>query len=105
MQLILCVLNIGFGIGILAWPIGAFSSIFFFDAPGSMENPFTIGLAISVLGYPIPAILGNLAFWANRNKESTFNLIKMTAVSSAGYLSILLFFCLLNLVCNGQFAC
>ncbi|GAA5215251.1 hypothetical protein ACFSJ3_12085 [Corallincola platygyrae] len=105
MQIILCILNVVFAIGIFAWPLGAFSSIFFFDAPGSMSNPLTIGLAISVLGYPIPAIFGNLAFWANRKKENNLELIKMTLVSGIGYFCVLLSWGLLSLICNGKFAC
>ena len=91
MQIILIILNLIFGIGVIAWPIGAFSSIFFFDAPGSTSNFLTIGLAFSVLGYPVPAILGNLAFWANRKKESSLDLAKITFLSSSGYLSIFVF--------------
>ena len=105
MQIILIILNLIFALGVIAWPVGAFSSMFFFDAPGSMSNPLTIGLAISVLGYPVPAIFGNLAFWANRKHESTINLAKMTLLSSSGYLCILLFFWLLGSICNDKFAC
>jgi hypothetical protein len=105
MQFILIILNLIFGLGVIAWPLGAFSSIFFFDAPGSTSNILVIGLAISVLGYPVPAILGNLAFWANRKKESVINLTKMTLLSSSGYLSVLIFWFLLGSICNGKLAC
>ena len=105
MQILLIILNLIFGIGVIGWPVGAFSIIFFFDAPGSTSNVLTIGLAISVLGYPVPAILGNLMFWVNRKKESTLNLAKMTLLSSSGYLTIFLFWLLLDSVCNGKFAC
>ena len=105
MQVLLIILNLIFGIGVIAWPVGAFSSMFFFDAAGSMSNPLTIGLAISVLGYPVPAIFGNLAFWINRKQETTINLLKMTLLSGSGYFFILLFFWLLGSICNGKFAC
>lgn len=105
MKLILIVLNLVFALGILAWPLAAFSSIFFFDAPGSSSNLITVALAISVLGYPIPTILGNVAFWINRKKESLAKLARMTALSGSGYVCILVCWLLLDFVCEGKFAC
>jgi hypothetical protein len=105
MRVVLIILNVLFALGLIAWPVALFSSMFFFDAPGSMSNILTIGFTLSVLGYPVPAILGNLAFWANRKKESLSNLMKMTLLSGSGYLSIVIFWYLLGSICDGKFAC
>ncbi len=92
-------------LGSVAWPFAAFSSIFLFDSSSSTSSPVTIALAISVLGYPIPAVFGNILFWKSRNTSSSMEKFKYTMVSSSGYIAIGLFVILLEFVCQGRFAC
>ncbi len=92
-------------LGTLVWPLAVFSTIFFFDAPGSSSNWITVALAISIATYPIPAVLGNVLFWANRKTSKPAALLLYTALSALGYIAIAAFVVLLDLVCAGKFAC
>ena len=81
-------LNLIFVIGTLAWPLAAFSSMFLFDAPGTESSLIVKGLALSVIGYPIPVIIGNIRFWG---KDQLRDLLKLTLISSSGYICIFIF--------------
>ena len=105
MRYTLATLNCIFLLGILAWPFVAFFSIFLFDAPGSTSSPITIGLAVSILAYPAPLLWWNTHFWKKWKTEATTKLAKYTVLSSTGYLFVLLFLTLLDLVCAGKYAC
>ncbi len=52
-KLQLIIVNVIFGLGILAWPFIFFMSIFLFDAPGSENSLLTLSLAYSIWTYPL----------------------------------------------------
>jgi len=86
---LLAAVNLIACIGVIAWPIAAFLSMFFFDSPGSKSSILTWMLAASVLLYPVPAIIGNIRFWKAWKNNISTSYIPSTAISASGYLLIL----------------
>jgi hypothetical protein len=80
-------------------------SVFLFDAPGSSNNPINIGLYWSLLFYPVPAIIGIFQFFRIRDKGTIKDEIKYTFIGASGYISIIIFVVLLEVICNGQTGC
>ena len=105
MKVVFDLLNGILALGILAWPLAFFSSLFFFDAPGSEDNAITIGLAISVVVYPLPTILGNILYWKKRALSSNIEKLIHTLIGATGYLVVVIFMVLLDVICEGRFAC
>lgn len=97
-------LNIISLVAVLPWPVLVMTSIFMFDAPGS-NNLVTMNLAITVLYYPLPAILGNVLYWKIRKTASREALWLVTAITVSGYVTIILFLVLLQVRCGGTFSC
>jgi hypothetical protein len=75
-------------IGTLVWPLAAFSSMFLTDAPGTESSLIVEGLTLSLIGYPIPVIIGNIRFWG---KDQLHDWQKRTLISSSGYFCIFIF--------------
>ena len=98
-------INLLFSLGVLAWPILFYMSVFLFDAPGSSSNPINIGLYWSLLLYPVPAIVGIIQFFRVRDKGRIKDEIKYTFFGASGYIAIIVFVVLLEAICNGQTAC
>ncbi|MEM8559599.1 MAG: hypothetical protein AAGG50_17400 [Bacteroidota bacterium] len=105
MNILLAIVNVLAVLGVLVWPILALSTAMMFDAPGSERNPITQMLALSILTYPIWPIVGNVLFWLKRSSAPTGWLVAFTAVSLLGYALIVGLFVLLDIVCDGNFAC
>lgn len=93
------------GIGCLAWPLLAYLSVFMFDAPGSLESQITGVLALSLVLYPIPAILGNIYFWYSFSRDRVRGYFFGCLVSVSGYAAIALSFAALEIFCGGNFVC
>lgn len=91
--------------GCLLWPLMAFGSIFFFDAPGANRNNAVLLLALSVWVYPIPAFIGSFLFWLKLKTSTNQQLIIYSVISSSGYLFIFAMSIYLEVACNGKFAC
>ncbi|MEM8599914.1 MAG: hypothetical protein AAGF99_08335 [Bacteroidota bacterium] len=105
MKLLLAIVNVLAAAGVLLWPMLALSTAMMFDAPGSERNPITRLLALSILTYPIWPVLGNILFWIKRSSAPTGWLVGFTVVSLLGYMLIVGLFVLLDIVCDGNFAC
>jgi hypothetical protein len=91
-------LNIHFLLGILVWPFLSYMALMLMAAPGSTSNPIVIGLYISMLGYPIPAIIGNFLFFKNRKKGNAKDNLRYTLIGASGYIAMIIFFFLLELI-------
>jgi hypothetical protein len=94
----------------------AMFTIFFFDAPGSTEAPFTILLAASIWSFPVLALVGAagaalLGFTANRTENDAsyrvrvraalaFTLLPLISVAVGVVATILIM-----AVCDGSFVC
>ncbi|MEL6613188.1 MAG: hypothetical protein AAFQ53_13900 [Bacteroidota bacterium] len=105
MKLFLSIVNVIAAAGVLLWPMLALSTAMMFDAPGSERNPITRLLALSIVTYPIWTILGNVLFWMKRSSAPVGWLVAFTVVSVLGYVLIVGLFVLLDIVCDGHFAC
>jgi len=105
MKYFLAVINGFLALGIIAWPLAFIWIGFLFDAPGSSDSIITIAIAVSILSYPVPTILGIILFWQDWKSNNTVKLLMYTVVTSLGYLAIIISIMLLNLVCDGRFAC
>ena len=101
----LTIINLLISLGILAWPILFYMSVFLFDAPGSSSNPITVGLYWSLLWYPVPAVIGITLFFKNRDKGRVKEEIKYTLLGSSGYIAIVVCIILLEVLCDGQTGC
>ena len=90
---------------LLFWPVMAMSSAMIFDAPGSEDNPLTQMIFWWALSYPIPVLVGSVGVWFNRKKEKNAMIIIFTMISLLSVIIGVVLFVLLDLFCDGQFAC
>ena len=75
LKTLMWVCNVIFGLLLLAWPIGVFTSIFFFDAPGSAKNPFVLSMAWSIWMYPVTyliGLIGSILLYKKKNYKAGF---------------------------------
>ncbi|EIF51674.1 hypothetical protein [Sulfurovum sp. AR] len=105
MKAILYLLNIMLVLLVVAWPLGIFLSIFMFDAPVSGSNFITLGLAYSLWLYPLTVLYGSYLFFRNQKLATNLVLAKYTLISFVGPCCVLVFSIMLEIICNGKFAC
>jgi len=104
-RLSLAIASIVTALGVLAWPLVFFLSVFMFDAPGSSQSTITVLLANAFYLYPIPAIIGNIFFWGAFRRKKNLESFYYFLISASGYIVVLCLIVLLMLVCDGKFAC
>jgi hypothetical protein len=90
---------------VLAWPLGAFVSVFFFDAPGSEDNRVLVALAWAIWTYgPVALVGGVTAFiciWRKRYRAAAL-------IGAAPFLHALVvvgLFVALQVLCGGKTRC
>ena len=105
MRLVLACVNVLLALTLLLWPILCLVTVFLFDAPGSDHNPITMALALAMLGYPAPILVGNVGFWRRFKQPGQSSLFKYTAIGLAGPAVLLFLVGALEVFCKGKFAC
>lgn len=102
---VILIFNVFLAWSLIAWPLGLFVSMFFFDSPEAESNWIILSLAYSIWAYPIPVLFGAFLYWRGRATSTLRRSIFHTFISFCGPGLILLFSTLLVAVCDGQFAC
>lgn len=105
MKRLLSLINLLLAATLLAWPLGLFVVLFMFDAPGSASSIVTGALAWSIVAYPVPVVIGNIAYWAKRKNETVEQLRLYTAVTLSGPVLVLIAYLALHFLCGGKFDC
>ncbi|MBW2463314.1 MAG: hypothetical protein JRH11_16815 [Deltaproteobacteria bacterium] len=94
----------------------AMMSVMLFDAPGSTENPYVIGVFISILSFPVLAVVSGisvplLAFFAHRAPDRPRYRRRMFCAVLSALLPLLsgvsvgVFFALIAGICDGDLRC
>lgn len=105
MRPLLAAVNVLVAVSVLAWPLGLFMLLFVHDAPGSESNRWLDALAVAVLLYPVPVVVGNVLFWRRRKREPVGQLVRYTLLTTCGPGLLLLAILALQLACDGRFTC
>lgn len=98
-------LNIFLGSTLLFWPMMVLSSAMIFDAPGSEDNPLTRLIALWSITYPLPILVGGVGVWFNRKQEKNTRIVIFSLISLLSLGIGIVLFVLLEVFCDGQFAC
>ena len=105
MNRLLSIINLLLAATLLAWPLGLFMVLFMFDAPGSASSVVTDALAWSIVAYPVPVVIGNIAYWVRRKEKTVEQLRFYTAVTLSGPVLVLVAYLALHFLCDGTFDC
>lgn len=105
MRYLIAILMVALALGVIPWPYIAYGTIFFFDAPGAASNPITIIFAISILIYPLPAVVGIIRFFNGWKRADLRACLVNTLVAISGYILVFIMWLLLEVVCDGSFSC
>lgn len=105
MRPVLSTINLLLATTLLIWPVGLFMVLFMYDAPASASSAVTDALALSIVAYPVPVVIGNLAYWLRRKRETVERLRLYTAVTLSGPVLVLVAYLALEFVCGGEFSC
>ena len=92
-------------LAVLVWPFVAVMSIMLFDAPGSENNPLTIGLAILTLAYPLPTLAGARYTYQNIKAKQLSRCWQSTLLTYAGVFAIATMVVMIGVFCGGKLAC
>jgi hypothetical protein len=84
----IALLNLPPLLGILAWPIAVFLSLFLFDAPGSQYSPLTALLNFAVLSYPFLTLLGASMTATNCRNRRFMRCAASTLITYSGMLAV-----------------
>ncbi len=99
------VINLLITISIVLWVPIAFSTLFFFDAPGSENNLFTQALAGSIWFYPVMAITGIVKSRDAYKADDLSNSFKFSLIPVGWLIVIGLIIYALVFFCGGRFTC
>jgi len=103
MRYVLAVFNVILALGIIIWPAAVAAGIMSAAAPKALSHLLTNFLLISIIGYPVPVIVGNIMFWKDWQTKTNGKLCFYTLISASGYLLIVLVFILLVVFCEDKF--
>ncbi len=90
---------------LLLWPILVIAGAMSFDAPGSDEVLLTRLIFLWALIYPVPILIGAIGVWRNRAAKTLGRIKLFTAIALLSWVLPVVFFGLLEVVCDGSFAC
>jgi ABC-type sulfate transport system permease subunit len=101
--------NVGWVALTAMWSLGGLAAILaaammpmMFDAAGSESNPFTVGLAVSIVALPLFCFSGAVLPWILRRRSFATKLFLLPVIDLA---AIAIFLIALSYFCDGQFSC
>lgn len=92
-------------IGIIAWPFISLLSFMAFDAPGSDSSPFTVGLVLSILMYPLPTLAGAWFTYQDIKKRDFSHCFLTVFLTYCGLFAIIILIEAIKIFCGNSFAC